>query len=235
MLMRYAAALVLMVVAAGDACAPAVPATECLDAFGKRDFDAAVAPCTEAAEEGYAKAQYNLGVMYAIGSGVPENDAKAVEWYTKAAEQEHAKAQYNLGVMYDIGNGVPEDDAKAVEWYSKAAEQEHAKAQYELGTMYYYGNGVLQDRPGALVWFTRAAENGHVMSMEKLALENYMNELVACMWWNIASVHAERGRSLRYQHRRNDLEANMTAEDISEAQRMASEWLEKHKTRLDGD
>ncbi len=195
--MRYVKALVLVVFAVGGACAVADPATECLDAFGKRDFDTAVAPCT------------------------------------KAAEQGHAKAQYNLGVMYDIGNGVPEDDAKAVEWYSKAAEQGHAKAQYELGTMYYHGYGVLEDQPGALVWFTRAAEKGHVMAMEKLARENYMNELVAHMWWNIAAAHGERGN--QYGFRRDDLEANMTAEEISEAQRMASEWIEKFKATEDGD
>jgi uncharacterized protein len=36
-------------------------------------------------------AQYNLGVMYAIGQGVPEDDAEAVKWYRKAAEQGHAE------------------------------------------------------------------------------------------------------------------------------------------------
>ncbi|MEY3876557.1 MAG: hypothetical protein RLZZ191_240, partial [Pseudomonadota bacterium] len=41
--------------------------------------------------------------MYANGDGVPENDAKAVEWYTKAADQGHAEAQNNLGGMYSDG------------------------------------------------------------------------------------------------------------------------------------
>jgi TPR repeat protein len=233
--MKYAAALVLLVCVVGSACAPADPATECLDAFRKRDYAAAIAPCTDAAEGGHDKAQYILGLMHDIGYGVPQDGAKAVEWYTRAAEQEHPKAQYNLGVIYDTGNGVPEDDARAVKWYTEAAKQGHAKAQYELGTMYYNGYGVPQDSPAALEWFTKAAENGHVMSMEKLAREYYTKELLAHMWWNIASVHAERGRSLQYQHRRNDLEANMTAENISIAQLMASEWLEKHKIPLDGD
>ena len=40
-----------------------------------------------AAEQGYARAQYNLGVMYADGEGVPEDDAEAVRWYQMAAEQ----------------------------------------------------------------------------------------------------------------------------------------------------
>ena len=39
------------------------------------------------AEQGDVSAQYNLGIIYANGRGVPENDAEAVKWYSKAAEQ----------------------------------------------------------------------------------------------------------------------------------------------------
>ena len=34
-----------------------------------------------------------LGVMYANGEGVPEDDAQAVSWYRKAAQQGDASAQ----------------------------------------------------------------------------------------------------------------------------------------------
>ena len=47
----------------------------------------------EAAEQGYAKAQFELGYRYANGIGGPENYAKAVKWYKKAAEQGYARAQ----------------------------------------------------------------------------------------------------------------------------------------------
>ena len=49
-----------------------------------------------AAEQGDADAQYNLGVMYDNGAGVPENKAEAVKWYRLAAEQGYASAQYAL-------------------------------------------------------------------------------------------------------------------------------------------
>jgi TPR repeat protein len=43
-----------------------------------------------AAEQGHAKAQNNLGLMYAApGTGVPENDTEAVKWYRKAADNAH--------------------------------------------------------------------------------------------------------------------------------------------------
>ena len=48
----------------------------------------------------HAIVQYNLGVMYDHGEGVPQNDKSAVKWYTLAAVQGDAKAQYNLCVMY---------------------------------------------------------------------------------------------------------------------------------------
>ena len=65
--------------------------------------------CHKAAEQGFAQAQCNLGVMYANGDGVPQDAAQAVEWYRKAAEQGLAMAQYNLGYMYAKGEGVPKD------------------------------------------------------------------------------------------------------------------------------
>ena len=52
---------------------------------------------------GKPKAQYNLGVSYSNGEGVPQDDAEAVEWYHRAAEQGLAEAQYNLGVSYRNG------------------------------------------------------------------------------------------------------------------------------------
>ena len=54
-----------------------------------------------------AIAQYNLGVMYIYGAGVPLDDAKAVEWFRDAAKQGFAEAQNHLGLMYGEGRGVP--------------------------------------------------------------------------------------------------------------------------------
>ena len=50
----------------------------------------------KAAEQGDAKAQYKLGVMYDYGRGVPVNDAEAVKWYRMAAEQGNELAKYYL-------------------------------------------------------------------------------------------------------------------------------------------
>ena len=36
------------------------------------------------AEQGDAEAQYNRGLIYAIGEGVPQDDAETVHWYRLA-------------------------------------------------------------------------------------------------------------------------------------------------------
>ena len=80
------------------------------------------------AEQGYAEAQFNLGVMYAKGEGVPEDYQEAVRWCRMAAEQGVARAQYNLGVMYQNGKGVLEDYVKAYAWMNLAGAQGDEKA-----------------------------------------------------------------------------------------------------------
>ena len=103
------------------------------------DFKTALSEWIPLAEGGHASAQYNMGVMYDDGKGVPESNKTAVKWYTLAAEQRHVYAQYNLAIMYRKGEGVLENNKTAVKWYTKAAEQGYSKAQTDLGNMYKSG------------------------------------------------------------------------------------------------
>ena len=85
-----------------------------------------------AAEQGYADAQFNLGLMYANGEGVPQDMEQAVELFKKAAEQGHVDAQNNLGAMYFTGEGVARDEKKAIQWFEKAAAQGNQEARANL-------------------------------------------------------------------------------------------------------
>jgi uncharacterized protein len=80
------------------------------------------------AEQGDAEAQNNLGMMYANGKGVVQDDKQAAFWFRKAAEQGEAMAQFNLGRMYFNGTGVPKNYAQAYLWTNLAAAQELEKA-----------------------------------------------------------------------------------------------------------
>ena len=128
-----AAAMLLVTVGALPAAAQTFDA---LEAYVRGDYATALTGFQNYAEQGNATAQFNLGVMYDNGEGVPKDDAEAVRWYRLAAEQGTAAAQFNLGLMYANGEGVPEDDAEAVRWYRLAAEQGDATAQSILGLMY---------------------------------------------------------------------------------------------------
>ena len=57
------------------------------EAAKKGDYKTAMKLWRTMAEQGVAKAQYNLGLMYYKGEGVPEDDKQAVKWYRLAAEQ----------------------------------------------------------------------------------------------------------------------------------------------------
>ena len=127
------------------------------------------------AEQGSAAAQYNLGLKYANGDGVFEDDAEAVCWYRLAAEQGLATAQSNLGLMYANGDGVPEDGVEAVRWYRLAAEQGLAVAQFNLGLMYGLGEVIPEEFVLAYMWWTLSAAQGNENAQEnKIIIEKLM-------------------------------------------------------------
>ena len=70
------------------------------------------------AEQGFAKAQFNLGLTYDNGRGVPQDYKEAVKWYRLSAEQGDASAQINLGSNYSNGQGVPQDYVLAHMWWN---------------------------------------------------------------------------------------------------------------------
>jgi TPR repeat protein len=53
----------------------------------------------KAADQGYAPAQFNLGVVFEAGRGVPQSSIEAVTWYRKAANQGHIDAQRRVGLL----------------------------------------------------------------------------------------------------------------------------------------
>ena len=182
--------------------------------------------CRTAAEQGGAGAQFNLGVRYSTGEGVPQDDGEAVKWYRLAADQGDASAQLNLGNMYSNGEGVPQDYAEAVKWYRLAAEQGYALAQSNLGNMYYNGEGVPQDYAEAVKWYRLAAEQGHALAQSNLGFMYYngegvpQNYIQAHMWLNLAGA---RGNE-KARKDRDIVKDKMTPEQIAEAQRLASVW-----------
>ena len=155
-----------------DDLTPTVPHTEPTSGYLKRDGESVevnIEAWKVAANHGNAKAQFNLGVCYEDGEGVPRDMQQAVKYYTLAADQGFAPAQCNLGYCYKHGKGVPQDMQQAVKYYTLAADQGNAPAQFLLGGCYQNGYGVNQDASKALQWYQQAANHQHVPAIVKLS------------------------------------------------------------------
>lgn len=118
----------------------------------------------QAAEQGYAKAQYQLGHYYYNYGRNSNKNKKAFEWYSKAAEQGYAPAQYELGFLYGYGLGVLQNYKMSCYWYEKAAEGGMAAAADILGDRYSQGKS--RNYKKAIHWYTRALELGMRSSTE---------------------------------------------------------------------
>jgi len=83
---------------------------------------------TEAAKQGNAEHQYELGSYYDYLFSRESDEERdrfkhlAFSWYEKAAAQKHAAAADFLAQCYRLGKGCVRDLAAAEYWYKKAAE-----------------------------------------------------------------------------------------------------------------
>ncbi len=136
------------------------------------DDAAALSRYHKAADQGNARAQYNLGLMYENGrGGLPKDDRAALIWYRRSADQGNASAQCNIGFMYEKGRYLFQDDHAALTWYQKAADQGYARAQGVLGIFHERGRGGLpRDDAAAASWYCKAAEQGDALAQHNLGV-----------------------------------------------------------------
>ena len=84
------------------------------------------------AERGAAPAQYNLGLIYYKGQGIPQDYDAAFKWFELAAKQGLARAQYSLGLMYYQENEAIQDYIRAHMWLSIVDFQGFEEARKNL-------------------------------------------------------------------------------------------------------
>jgi TPR repeat protein len=176
------------------------------------------------AKTGDAVAQYDIGVLYAQGSGLVQDYASAASWFHAAAAQGVVDAEYNLGVLYESGLGVTANPIDAINWYRSAADQNHAAAQYNLAIAYTEGRGTEQDLAAAARWYQRAAKQGLAPAMFNLAIFYERGQGIdrspveAYAWYSAA---AERGYAAAKQ-RAGELFAQFSDQDKARAQGLAA-------------
>lgn len=106
------------------------------------------------------KAARWIGLCYANGRGVKQDDREAAVWYRRAARRGDITGTWLLGECYEKGKGVRQDYQKAFALYSKAAERKDsigAPAMLRLGHLYENGLGVPKDLSKAQALYQQAA------------------------------------------------------------------------------
>lgn len=184
------------------------------------DYEEAEKWFRKAAESGYAKAQFNLGLCYETGNGVEQDYEAAVKWFRKAAEQNLAKAQYELARCLDEGMGCERNYEEAVKWYKKAADQGHPASQYYTG-VYCEKNG---DMELAFQWYSKAAAQNYVKAMRNLGYYyekgkgTPKNQDEAVKWYRAA---AEKGDAIAQYN------LALYCENKDKNYREAAHWMRK--------
>jgi len=151
----------------------------CLGAYNKQEYVAAVTVCRTEAEQGSAESAFTLAVLYAKGLGVEMDHSQATAWLKAAAEAGHDDAAYNLGIAYTRGDGVNADIPQAIHWFKQAAAAGNPKAQRDLATLYASGYGVEKDPTQAFLLYKASAEQGITVSQLKTGLMLLRGEGVA--------------------------------------------------------
>ena len=169
-----------------------------LDAYNSADYKTAFILIKPLAEQGDAKAQIHVFMMYSFGEGVTQDDKEAMRWLRLAVEQGDARAQHALGAVYRAGLSTARDFKEAMKWYRLAAEQGYADAQFALGQMHLKGQGVIQDN------------------------------VIANMWFNIAASSDASSAARNAIMFKKTVESKMTPEQITKAEQLARECIKKN-------
>ena len=112
------------------------------------------------ADNGDARAQFDLALMYHLGEGVSQNNAESVKYWRLLAMRGHPVSQYNLGASYLRGIGVQMNYLKAFNWFRRSAMQKHIDGLFGMGTMYLNGYATPIDNFRAYICFSLGSQLG---------------------------------------------------------------------------
>jgi len=149
-----------------------------------------------AADEGEAKAIYNLAVIHQEGRWIDQDLDKAFDGMLRASRMGLAEAMTSLGFMYEASLGVAMDLDEAAYWYERAATHGRAcssskayytknllpqrreqylhgdpDAQFLLARLHETGtDSISQNLDKARQWYEDAAIRGDAPSQHRLAM-----------------------------------------------------------------
>jgi len=146
-------------------------------------------------------------------------------------------------------HGRRPEAAETTEPYQQAALSGDPNAQFELGTAYALGRGVAADPVIAYTWLTLAFANGdeQAESLIRELTRKLSQSEIARIRWNLGEMYAngvgvppdkvtaymwhllaEFAGETRSRIARSQLDPTMTADQKSEANARAAQWLRRH-------
>jgi len=235
-------AAVLAMILVGQACVgaeeverqtPAETTAAAASAGGARgllrsgDYGQAVELLRKSAEHDDAEARFTLGVMHALGLGVPADGVAALDWYRKAASNAGAEAQYNLAEKLVVGVPGRANDVVAPGWIERLSRLGQETNPLRVGSDYPFGvDGLAEDPAEAVEWYTRSARQAHVMSWYRLGRLHIQGRGVeadrvrAHMWLGLCA-ELGLGDATNWVAK---LEETMTPEQLATSAEMAARW-----------
>lgn len=123
----------------------------------------------QAAKAGEVRARYNLGSLFAFGSGdIAEDRVRAKREFRLAAAAGYAPAMTALGQLLERAD--PPDHKAAADWYEKAHEKGDVVATANLGHAYVKGQGRVENWARARLLYTEAAARGYPRAFNDLGV-----------------------------------------------------------------
>jgi localization factor PodJL len=183
----------------------------------------------QAASRGDAKAQFEVGLRFAEGRGVPVDPKEAAAWYKRAAEQGLAPAQYRIGSAYEKGFAGVRDTAEAKRWYAAAADRGNIRAMHNLGVL--FAND--RDMTNAVPWFQKAADSGVRYSQFNLGIIYALGSgvkqdlAVSYKWFALAAAQGDQDAAKK----RDDVAAHLEKPLLASSKMAVQTWRQKSVDR----
>ena len=226
-----AAAPATPVVAEAAPAATAAPVEQVQAVTGIGDLPAGFgsAGLRKAAQDGDARAVYELASKAADGPANQRDPKLALRLFERAAVAGLAPAQFRVGNMFEKGIGTQRDLSLARIWYQRAAERGNAKAMHNLAVLHAEGAAGKPDYAMATEWFRRAAELGVRDSQYNLAvllgrgLGAPTDLAQSFVWFSVAAGQGDEDAG----RKRDEVAQRLKAEDLTSAKAVAASWKPK--------
>ncbi len=180
----------------------------------------------QAAADGDARAQFEIGAIYTEGRAVPQDYKAAASWYERSAAQGFVPAEYRLGNLYESGNGVDKDLEIARLWYQRGAEAGNRMAMHNLAALYASGQLGEQQFETAAEWFERAANLGMTDSQFNLGMLHArglgvdQNLEESYKWFSLAARNGDADASKA----RDDMARSLSADVVKRLNGEVAAW-----------